>query len=175
MADSTAVDAAATTSAEAAQYRAAGWWSDATLSDRVTGHAAATPDRPAYVDFRTAAPDAVLTWAEFDDAATNLAAQLRDQGVHTGDRVAVWHGDTAAIHVLLVAVERCGAVAVGLGARAGVREVAHIVPLEVRCHTHHAAGFSGWLGALAALAGFSAGFCACAGRLRSRVALSRLS
>ena len=56
MADSTAVDAAATTSAEAAQYQAAGWWSDATLSDRVTGHAAATPDRPAYVDFRTAAP-----------------------------------------------------------------------------------------------------------------------
>ena len=41
----------------------------------------------------------------------------------------MWHGDTAAIHVLLVAVERCGAVAVGLGARAGVREVAHIVGL----------------------------------------------
>ena len=37
--------------------------------------------------------------------------------------VAVWHKDTSAIHVLLVAIERCGAVAVGLGARAGVREV----------------------------------------------------
>nr|HRD11111.1 AMP-binding protein [Mycobacterium sp.] len=124
-----AVDAAATTSAEAAQYRAAGWWSDATLSDRVAGHAAATPDKPAYVDFRTDAADTVLTWAEFDNAATNLAVQLREQGVHPGDRVAVWHGDTSAIHVLLVAVERCGAVAVGLGARAGVREVAHIVGL----------------------------------------------
>ena len=124
-----AVDAAATTSAEAAQYRAAGWWSDATLSDRVAGHAAATPDKPAYVDFRTDAADTVLTWAEFDNAATNLAAQLRGQGVHPGGRVAVWHGDTSAIHVLLVAVERCGAVAVGLGARAGVREVAHIVGL----------------------------------------------
>lgn len=124
-----AVDAAATTSAEAAQYRAAGWWSDATLSDRVTGHAAAIPDKPAYVDFRTDAADTVLNWAEFDNAATNLAAQLRGQGVHPGGRVAVWHGDTSAIHVLLVAVERCGAVAVGLGARAGVREVAHIVGL----------------------------------------------
>jgi acyl-CoA synthetase len=37
--------------------------------------------------------------------------------------VAVWHGDSAAIHVLFVAVERCGAVAVGIGARAGTREV----------------------------------------------------
>ena len=41
--------------------------------------------------------------------------------------MAVWHKDTSAIHVLLVAIERCGAVAVGLGARAGVREVTAIL------------------------------------------------
>ena len=44
-----------------------------------------------------------------------------------GDRIAVWHGDSAAIHVLFVAVERCGAVVVGIGARAGAREVAAIL------------------------------------------------
>jgi acyl-CoA synthetase len=44
-----------------------------------------------------------------------------------GDRIAVWHGDSAAIHVLFVAVERCGAVVVGVGARAGAREVAAIL------------------------------------------------
>ena len=44
-----------------------------------------------------------------------------------GDRVAVWHGDSAAIHVLFVAIERCGAVVVGIGARAGTREVAAIL------------------------------------------------
>jgi len=120
-----AVDA--TTSAEAAHYLAAGWWSDTTLSDCVAENAATSPDKPAYVDFSLSSPDRVLTWSQFDNAATNLAARLRDLGVGRGDRVAVWHGDSAAIHVLLVAIERCGAVAVGLGARAGVREAAHIL------------------------------------------------
>ena len=69
----------------------------------------------------------MLTWFEFDHAATNLAHQLLALGVTPGDGVAVWHKDTAAIHVLLVAIERSGAVAVGLGARAGVREVTAIL------------------------------------------------
>ena len=63
-------------------------------------------------------PDRALTWSEFDHAATNLAHRLLALGVAPGDGVAVWHKDTSAIHVLLVAIERCGAVAVGLGARA---------------------------------------------------------
>jgi acyl-CoA synthetase len=68
-----------------------------------------------------------LTWREFDFAATALAAQLGGAGVRRGDRVAVWHADSTAIHVLFVAVERCGAVVVGIGARAGTREVAAIL------------------------------------------------
>jgi acyl-CoA synthetase len=47
--------------------------------------------------------------------------------VERDDRVAVWHGDSAGIHVLFVAIERCGAVVVGIGARAGTREVAAIL------------------------------------------------
>ncbi|MDT5014744.1 MAG: acyl-CoA synthetase, partial [Mycobacterium sp.] len=43
------------------------------------------------------------------------------------DRVALWHKDSAVIHVALTAIERCGAAVVGLGARAGVREAAHIL------------------------------------------------
>jgi acyl-CoA synthetase len=121
------VDAAAVTTAEAAQYRAAGWWTDATLSERVTQNARSTPAKPAYVDFLLESPDRVLTWSEVDHAATNLAHGLLALGVTPGDGVAVWHKDTAAIHVLLVAIERCGAVAVGLGARAGVREVTAIL------------------------------------------------
>ncbi|HEY1842047.1 MAG TPA: class I adenylate-forming enzyme family protein, partial [Mycobacterium sp.] len=64
---------------------------------------------------------------EFDSAATALAEQLAGIGVTRGDRIAVWHGDSAAIHVLFAAVERCGAVVVGIGARAGTREVAAIL------------------------------------------------
>ncbi|MCP9272199.1 class I adenylate-forming enzyme family protein [Mycolicibacterium arenosum] len=119
------VEAAAATPAEAAQYREAGWWSDVTLSDCVRRNATATPDGAAYTDF--AAAGRRLTWAEFDSAATNLAHRLVALGVRPGQRVAMWHNDTAAIHVLLVAIERCGAAVIGLGARAGVRETAEIL------------------------------------------------
>jgi acyl-CoA synthetase len=119
--------AAAVTSEEAAHYRAAGWWTDTTLSDCVMRNATATPDKPAYIDFPLGSPETVLTWSEFDHAATNLAHRLLAFGVTPGDGVAVWHKDTSAIHVLLVAIERCGATTVGLGARSGVREATAIL------------------------------------------------
>ena len=121
------VDGAAVTSAEAARYRAAGWWSDVTLSDCVSHSAASSPDKPAYIDFSLDAKDHQLTWSEFDRAATNLANELCNLGVGPGDRVALWHNDSTAIHVALMAIERCGAATVGLGGRAGVREVEQIL------------------------------------------------
>ncbi|MGH3970612.1 MAG: AMP-binding protein, partial [Mycobacterium sp.] len=117
------VGSPAFTDEDSARFRAAGWWSDATLSDAVRRNAERAPDHPAYVDH----PNTSLTWREFDDAATNLAGQLAGHGVARGDRVAVWHGDSTAIHVLFVAIERCGAVVVGIGARAGTREAAAIL------------------------------------------------
>lgn len=117
------VDDVVVNAVDAAHYRSAGWWSDRTLSQTVHEHAAAHADKPAYVDH----PGAALTWSEFDRAATALAAELRGLGITPGDRVAVWHGDGAAIHVLFVAIERCGAVVVGIGARAGTREATQIL------------------------------------------------
>ncbi|MGA9492208.1 MAG: class I adenylate-forming enzyme family protein, partial [Mycobacterium sp.] len=117
------VGSPAFTDEESARYRAAGWWSDVTLSDAVGRHAEHRADHVAYVDH----PGGSLTWREFDVAATALAEQLAGVGVMAGDRIAVWHGDSAAIHVLFVAIERCGAVVVGIGARAGSREVAAIL------------------------------------------------
>jgi acyl-CoA synthetase len=117
------VGSPAFTDQESARYRAAGWWSEATLSEAVRRNAEQRPDQAAYVDY----PGLSLTWREFDDAATALAEQLAGVGVVRGDRIAVWHGDSAAIHVLFVAIERCGAVVVGIGARAGTREVAAIL------------------------------------------------
>ena len=111
------------TAQDAVRFRAAGWWSDSTLSDAVRRNAQQSPDRLAYVD----QPGVSLTWREFDRAADVLAEQLAGVGVARGDRIGVWHGDSAAVHVLFVAVERCGAVVVGIGARAGSREVAQIL------------------------------------------------
>ena len=111
------------TAEESARYRAEGWWIDGSISDAVHRNAERTPGRAAYIDH----PDGLLTWHEFDRAAASLAHQLAGAGIGAADRVAVWHGDTAAIHVLFVAIERCGAVVVGIGARAGTREVAAIL------------------------------------------------
>jgi len=127
-AEATTMDMAVTsspacTAEDVARFHAKGWWIDSTISDAVRANAARTPDRTAYVDH----PDRVLTWNEFDTAATALAGQLTGAGVRPGDRIAVWHGDTTAIHVLFVAIERCGAVVVGVGARAGAREVTTIL------------------------------------------------
>src|SRR6202012_1520714 len=72
-------------------------------------------------------PGVALTWREFDCSADALAEQLAGVGVQRAPRVAVWHGALAAIPVLFVAIERCGAVVVGIGARAGTREVAAIM------------------------------------------------
>ena len=118
-----ALGSPAFTAEDAARYRAQGWWSDLTLSDAVRANAVHSPDRAAYVDEL----GAQLTWGEFDSAASALARQLTGIGVTRGDRVGVWHGDSAAIHALFVAVERCGAAVVGIGARAGTREVAAIL------------------------------------------------
>jgi acyl-CoA synthetase len=117
------VGSPAFTDEDSARYRAAGWWSDSTLSDAVRRNAEHSPDRCAYADD----PGTALTWREFDDSADALAEQLAGVGVERDDRVAVWHGDSAGIHVLFVAIERCGAVVVGIGARAGTREVAAIL------------------------------------------------
>src|SRR5262249_6729596 len=117
------VGSPAFTDEDPARFRAAGWWSDSTLSDAVRRNAEHSTDRPAYVDH----PGISLTWREFDYAATHLSEQLAGFGIARGDRVAVWHGDSTAIHVLFVAIERCGAVVLGIGARVGTREVAAIV------------------------------------------------
>ncbi|OBK48163.1 class I adenylate-forming enzyme family protein [Mycobacterium sp. 1081908.1] len=117
------VGSPAFTDEDSALFRAAGWWSDSTLSDAVRHNARSSLRRPAYVDH----PGTALNWREFDNAATELAERLAGVGVVRGDRVAVWHGDSAAIHVLFVAIERCGAVVVGIGARAGTREVGAIL------------------------------------------------
>jgi len=117
------VGSPAFTDEDSARFRAAGWWSDATLSDAVRSNAENSPEQPAYVDH----PGVSLNWREFDRIASSLAERLAGIGVVRGDRVAVWHRDSAAIHVLFIAIERCGAVVVGIGARAGTREVAAIL------------------------------------------------
>lgn len=106
----------------AAAYRAAGWWSDDTVADALARHAASRPDATAYV---TAGER--LTWSEANRSAGRLARCLAVAGVRPGDRVAVLLPDSPTLHVAFLALELAGATIVGIGARAGRRELDHLL------------------------------------------------
>lgn len=94
-----------------------------TLSETVRRHAAERPGRAAFVT-----ADDRITWAEYDGWADRLAVEVAAVG-DPGDRVAVLVPDGPAVHVAFLAVERAGRVIVGIGPRAGDREVEHLVGL----------------------------------------------
>ena len=93
-----------------------------TLSDLVARHARELPDASAFVT-----PDDRMTWREYDSWATRLSGTLLALGLAQGDRVAVMLPDGPAVHAAFVAVERAGLVIVGIGPRAGDREIEHLI------------------------------------------------
>jgi acyl-CoA synthetase len=106
----------------AARYRAAGWWTDVTLAQRIRKLAAERPRDPAYITEATR-----FTWADYDRESDRIASALLGLGFARGDRVAVVLPDGPAVHAALVGIEKAGLVAVGIGARAGDREIAHLL------------------------------------------------
>lgn len=110
--------------AEVARYHEAGWWSDESFGARIADLARTTPDALAWIT-----PDERVTWARYDEVASAWAATLAELGLAPGERVAVQIPDGAAVHAAFVAVERAGLVIVGIGHRAGEREVRHLLDL----------------------------------------------
>ncbi len=108
----------------AADYHRRGWWSQLALADHVARHAADAErgGRDAFVG-----PDARICWRDYEACANRLAAVLLELGLGRGHAVAVKLPDGAAVHVAFLACEKAGAVAVGIGARAGERETRHIL------------------------------------------------
>lgn len=105
-----------------ARYRAEGWWSEDSFVDALRLHALERPDDIAYV-----AGEQRLSWRQLEDGSTQVAAALISAGVEPGDRVAVWMPDGVAVHMTLLALEKVGATVVGIGARAGDRELLHLL------------------------------------------------
>jgi len=108
----------------AAAYRAEGWWGDDTVAAVVVRHAATMPDALAYI-----ADGRRYTWSEYDADSDHIARVLLAGGHRSGDRIAVMMPDGPAVHAVFVGIEKAGLVAVGIGARAGDREVAHLLTL----------------------------------------------
>jgi acyl-CoA synthetase len=106
----------------AERFRANGWWGDVTVSDHVRRHAGTQGAKVAYVT-----PDHSMTYRELDAAADRVAAALVTAGANPGDRAAILLPDGPTIHAVLVGAERAGVTAVGIGARAGDRELRHLL------------------------------------------------
>ena len=92
-----------------------------TLSEVVAEHARTRPDAPAFLGSGT------LTWDEYDARACDLAAHLAQEFPERGTRIAVQMANGPGVHVMYLAAERAGLVVVGVGPRAGAREVDHLV------------------------------------------------
>lgn len=108
--------------ADVDHYRTQGWWGDQGLAERISTLATARPHDVAYWTDGVA-----TTWAAYDALATSIASRLVGEGLAPGERVLVWLPDSAAVHASFVGCERAGLVAVGVGWRAGARELEHLV------------------------------------------------
>jgi len=94
-----------------------------TLASIVERNAREHPDELAFIE---AASGAGMTWREYDERSSQMAATLA-AAYAPGDRVALQLPDGPAVHAVMLACEKAGIVAVGIGSRAGAREVAHLV------------------------------------------------
>jgi acyl-CoA synthetase len=95
-----------------------------TVGALVAEHAHPRPDAIAFVE---GGSGRVMTWRAYDARADAIAAALVDSGYARGDRVAVRMPDGPEVHAAYVGCERAGVVSVGIGPRAGEREVAHLL------------------------------------------------
>ena len=107
-----------------ARLEEVGRWGDLPFASHVRRHAQEQPDKIAYTDGTLA-----MTWAELDSAVDLYASLLVDLGLEVGDRVGVVYPDGPVVHALYLATERAGLVSVGIGPRAGFKEVEHLLKL----------------------------------------------
>ena len=83
-------------------------------------------DNPNGVAFVEGGSGESMTWGEYDERSSRIAAALAEQ-YEPGDRIALQIADGPGVHATMLGCEKAGIVAVGIGARAGAREVEHIV------------------------------------------------
>lgn len=94
-----------------------------TLAAVVARNAHAQPHAIAFVE---GVSGASMTWSEYDTSSDRIAGALAARYA-PGDRVAIQIADGPAVHAALVGCEKAGVVGVGVGTRAGPREIEHLV------------------------------------------------
>jgi acyl-CoA synthetase len=92
------------------------------LAQVIAGHAEMRPDAPAYL-----AGEQRVSWAEYHLRSDRLAARLLGLGLERGERVGVLLPDGPGVHAVWVACEKAGLVVMGIGPRAGIGELEHLL------------------------------------------------
>ncbi len=95
--------------------------------------------------------DERLTWAQYDARSDRLAEQLLGLGLARAERMGVLLPDGPGVHVVYIAAEKAGLVVVGIGPRAGFRELEHLLKLTgatclVSRAEHQGASMADWVG-----------------------------
>lgn len=92
------------------------------LAEVIAGHAARNPDGVAFYE-----GDEQLTWSAYAERSDRLAGELSRRGLAAGDRVAVLLPDGPGVHTAFLGAEKAGVVVVGIGPRAGMAELRHLL------------------------------------------------
>ena len=103
-------------------YTRLGFWGTDTLTDVIRRHAQSRPGAAAFIEGGRR-----MTWLEYDERSTRIAGALIHAGFEPGERIGVQLPDGPAVHAVYVGVEKAGMTAVGLGLRAGKKEVRHLL------------------------------------------------
>ncbi len=95
------------------------------MNDTVAGVVARNAsERPNGLAFVEATSGASVTWEEYAARASSVAAAVARY--ERGERIALQMPDGPDVHEVMLGCEQAGVVAVGIGARAGAREVEHL-------------------------------------------------
>lgn len=106
------------------------------LAWHVRQNARLKPHAPAFIEV-----DRFVSWAEYNLASDWVASRLIEAGFSRDDCVGVLLPDGALYHIVLLGIEKAGLIALGLGARAGQREIVHLMgkaqATGLICHERH--------------------------------------
>jgi len=102
-------------------YVESGWWEKSkSLSDIVSENAGNDPSGLAYIS-----DVGNLNWDSYHHWALAISEALLTM-TEVGDRVLVWMPDSGGVHAAYLGCERAGIVVVGVGWRAGLKELAYL-------------------------------------------------
>ncbi|MGB2450933.1 MAG: long-chain fatty acid--CoA ligase, partial [Porticoccaceae bacterium] len=114
-----------------ADYRERGWWGDLTLHGMLRQHAQQNPDLLAVADqpnrqALTGDDPLRLSFSELDYASDNLAAQLLQAGVQSGESILVQLPNIAELVIGYLAASKIGVIISPAAVQYGAHELQHI-------------------------------------------------